>query len=328
MKSVPLCCCPTARFTRSSHCDIAPYGGWIITYDQTTLAQTAVLNVGPSSAVVNGVSTRGTVGPGIWMSGGGPAVDAAGKVLLITGNGPFDTTLNAAGHPVNGNYAQSFLKLQLDGSGLHVADYFALYDAIAQSQQDLDLGAGGGLLVPQMTDSNNQPVNLYLGGGKDGRVYVVDQKRFGGFNSGKNDIYQQVGGVSALRSTPAYFNNRVYFGGQNAPLKSFTFTQARMSASPSSESTMSFSYPGISPVVSANGTSNGIVWGSERNAAQAAVLHAFDAMNVATELYNSAQAASNRDSFGVANRFVAPVVTGGKVFVASTTGVAVFGLLH
>ena len=311
----------------SSHCDVPPYGGWIITYDQTTLAQTAVLNVGPSSAVVNGITSRATVGPGIWMSGGGPAVDAAGRVLLITGNGPFDTTLNSAGHPVNGNYSQSFLKLQLDGSGLHVADYFALYDAVAQSQQDLDLGAGGGLLLPQMTDSNNQPVNLYLGGGKDGRVYVVDQKRFGGFNPARNDIYQQVSGISALRSTPAYFNNRVYFGGQNAELKSFTFTQAQMSASPSSQSTMKFSYPGISPVVSANGTTNGIVWGSERGATSA-ILHAFDAMNLATELYNSTQAAGGRDSFGVANRFVTPMVTGGKVYVASTTGVAVFGLLH
>jgi glucose dehydrogenase len=309
----------------SSHCDIPLYGGWIITYDQTTFAQTGVLNVGPGSA--DSAAPTETVGPGIWMSGGGPAVDAAGRVLLITGNGPFDTTLNAAGHPVNGNYAQSFLKLQMDGSGLHIADYFALYDAVAKSHQDLDVGAGGGLLLPEMTDSNNQPVNLYLGGGKGGTVYVLDQKRFGGFNATKNDIYQEVGGVNPLRSTPAYFNNRVYFGGQNATLKSFTFTQARMSTSPSSQTTMTFLYPGTSPVVSANGTTNGIVWAAERDAAQDAVLHAFDAMNLATELYKSTPA-GGRDSFGVANRFVTPVVTGGKVYVASTTGVAVFGLLH
>jgi glucose dehydrogenase len=319
----------TIYTTWSSHCDIGPYGGWIITYDQATLAQNGVLNVGPSSAVISGANPTATVGPGIWMSGAGPAVDAAGRVFLATGNGPFDTTLNAAGRPVNGNYAQSFLKLQLDAGGLQVADYFALYDAVAQSEQDLDLGAGGGVLLPEMTDSNNKPVNLYLGGGKDGRVYIVDQARLGGFNAAKNDIYQQVGGIKALRSSPAWFNNRLYIGGQNNPLMSFTFTQARMSAAPSSQSTTIFGYPGTSPVVSANGTANGIVWAAERNTTVgAAILHAYDATNVATELYNSTQAAGGRDSFGAPNRFVTPMVTGGKVFVASTTGIAVFGLLN
>ncbi len=194
--------------------------------------------------MVNGVNTSTTVGPGIWMSGGGPAVDAAGRVFLATGNGPFDTTLNAAGRPANGNYAQSFLKLQLDANGLQIADYFALYDAVSQSEQDFDLGAGGGVLLPEMTDSNNKPVNLYLGGGKDGRVYIVDQARLGGFNAAKNDIHQQIGGIKALRSTPAYFNNRLYIGGQNNALMAFTFTQARMSTTPGSMSTTIFGYPG------------------------------------------------------------------------------------
>jgi hypothetical protein len=263
------------------------------------------------------------------MSGGGPAVDAGGRVFLATGNGPFDTTLNAAGHPVNGNYAQSFLKLQLDASGLRIADYFALYDALAQSEQDFDLGAGGGLLLPEMTDSNNKPVNLYLGGGKDGRVYIVDQARLGGFNAARNEIYQQVGGVRPLRSTPAYFNNHLYIGGQSSALMSFTFTQARMSTTPTSTSTTIFGYPGTSPVISANGTSNGIVWAAERDTtAGLAILHAYDATNLATELYNSRQAAGGRDSFGAPNRFVTPIVTAGKVFVASTTGIGVFGLLN
>ncbi len=180
-----------------------------------------------------------------------------------------------------------------------------------------------------MTDSNNKPVNLYLGGGKDGRVYIVDQARLGGFNAAKNDIHQQVGGIKPLRSTPAYFNNRLYIGGQSNPLMSFTFTQARMSATPSSTSTTIFGYPGTSPVVSANGTANGIVWAAERNtAAGLVILHAYDAMNLATELYNSEQAASGRDRFGAPNRFVTPMVTAGKVFVASTTGIGVFGLLN
>jgi len=179
-----------------------------------------------------------------------------------------------------------------------------------------------------MTGSDAKPVNLYVGGGKDGRVYIVDQTRLGGFDPTKNNIYQQIGGVRALRSTPAYFNNRVYFGPLSTGLKSFTFSQAQMSATPSSMTTTIFPYPGTSPSVSANGTSNGIVWAHERNVTTGAILHAYDAMNLANELYNSTQAPGNRDSFGPANKFITPVVTGGKVFVASTTGIGVFGLLN
>ncbi|HVY80454.1 MAG TPA: hypothetical protein VG994_05680 [Steroidobacteraceae bacterium] len=318
----------TIYTTWTSHCDTPPYGGWIITYDQATLAQNGVLNVGPSSAVGNG-DTSSTVGPGIWMSGGGPAVDAAGNVYLVTGNGPFDTTLNAAGHPIHGNYSQSILKLRRDESGLHVVDYFALSNAVTTAQQDLDLGSGGGLLLPQMTDSNNNPVNLYVGGGKDGNIYIVDQARLGGFDPTRNRIYQQVSGAvkPSLKGTPAYFNNRVYFGPGDVSLMSYTFSQGRLSTTPSSVSTATFRRPGTSPSVSAFGTANGIVWALERDLS-GAILHAYDATNLANELYNSTQAPGNRDAFGLPNKFIAPVVTGGKVFAASNTGVAVFGLLN
>jgi glucose dehydrogenase len=312
----------------TSHCDVPPYGGWIITYDEATLAQNGVLSVGPGSAVGPG-DTSATVGPGIWMSGGGPAADASGNVYLLTSNGPFDTTLNANGHPINGNYSQSFLKLQSDGQSLRVADYFALFNGESQSEIDNDLGSGGGLVLPPMTDSSNKTVNLYVGGGKDGNAYVVDQTRLGGFNPTGNNIYQQVkvNGTSGMRSTPAYFNNRIYFGARGVGLKSFAFSQGRMLTTASSTTSTVFQYPGTSPTVSANGITNGIVWAHERNTA-GAILHAYDALNLGNELYNSAQAAANRDAFGIANKFIVPVVTGGNVFVASNTGVAIFGLLN
>jgi hypothetical protein len=101
-----------------------------------------------------------------------------------------------------------------------------------------------------------------------------------------------------------------------------------MSGTPSSTTATVFGYPGTSPSVSANGTANGIVWAHERNTTTGAILHAYDATNLASELYNSTQAAAGRDSFGAANKFITPVVTGGKVYVASNTGVAVFGLLN
>jgi hypothetical protein len=315
----------TIYTTWSSHCDEPPYGGWIITYNQTTLAQNGVLNVGPGSAG----STSASVGPGIWMSGGGPAVDAAGNVYLLTGNGPFDTTLNANGHPVNGNYGQSFLKLQSNGSALSVADYFALSNGPTESAADLDLGSGGGLLLPTMTNSSNNPVNLYVGAGKDSNIYIVDQADLGGFDAGANDIHQQVNGALGGRivlATPAYFDNHLYFGARDLGVKSFTLSQAKLSTTASSTSATIFSYPGTSPSVSANGTSNGILW-AHRSTATAAQLYAFDATDLTIELYNSTQAAGSRDAFGASNKFIAPVVTGGKVFVGAATGVAIFGLL-
>jgi hypothetical protein len=125
-------------------------------------------------------------------------------------------------------------------------------------------------------------------------------------------------------STPAYFNGRIYYSERDAPLKAFTVTNAKLSASPTSQTTASFGYPGTIPSVSANGTANGIVWAPQ--ASNPAILHAYDATNLAHELYNSNQAANKRDNYGAANKYTALIVAGGKVFVGTKTGVAVFGL--
>jgi hypothetical protein len=130
------------------------------------------------------------------------------------------------------------------------------------------------------------------------------------------------GGVFA---SPAYFNNNVYYGDVGGSLKAFGITSAKLSTSPTSQTSMQFSYPGASPVVSANGTANGIVWALENTTP--AVLHAYDATNLAHELYNSNQAANARDNFGAGNKFIAPAVADGKVFIGTTNSVAVFGLL-
>ena len=313
----------TVYTTWASHCDDGPYGGWIIALSESTLAIRSVLNVA-MGASGSGFASQG---PSIWMSGGGPAADSAGNVYVLTANGRFETTLSAAGFPDGGDYGNSFLKISPSSGTLAVSDYFTMSGEIAESGSDVDLGSGGVMLLPDMTDANGTMRQLAVGAGKDGNMYIVDRNNMGKFTSVGNNIWQQLTGVlgSGIWATPAYFNSTIYYGPQGGSLMAFSLTSALLSDSPTSQSSTQFTYPGTFPVVSANGTSNAIVWAYENTSP--AVLHAYAATNLATELYNSNQASSGRDQFGAGNKYIVPVVADGKVFVASTNSVAVFGLL-
>ena len=310
--------------TWTSHCDQGPYGGWVMAYNESTLAQTSVLNVAVG-ATGSGTANQG---PAIWMSGGGPAADSAGNVYLLTGNGLFDTTLNASGFPSGGDYGNSFLKISTSAGTLAVADYFALDNGVAESQNDVDLGSGGIMLLPDQTDSSGTVRHLAVGAGKDGNLYIVSRDSLGKFSPTANNIWQEIDGSlsGGVWATAAWFNGSIYFGPNGGTLRAFSVTAAQMSSSAISQSATQFEFPGTSPVVSANGTANAIVWAYEN--ATPAVLHAYDATNVAHELYNSNQAANGRDQFGAGNKFIAPTVADGKVFVATTASVGVFGLLQ
>jgi outer membrane protein assembly factor BamB len=305
--------------TWTSHCDFSPYTGWVIAYNSSTLAQTAVLNVAANNA---------GGGPAIWMAGGGPAADSSGNIYLLTANGAFDTTLDASGFPGLGDYGNSFLKIATTGGALSVVDYFAMYNEVDESTNDVDLGSGGAMLLPDVTDSGGITRHLVVGAGKDGNLYVVNRDSMGKFNpNNNNQIWQELPGAlpGGIWSTPAYFNGAVYYGPVGAPLRAFKVSNALLGGTPSSQTALSFPYPGTAAAISAAGSANGIVWAHEN--AAAAVLHAYDASNLATELYNSTQAAGGRDAFGTGNKFITPTIADGKVFVGTTNGVAVFGLL-
>ena len=190
------------------------------------------------------------------------------------------------------------------------------------------------MLLPDLTDSTNTVRHLVVGAGKDGNIYLVDRDAMGKFNAGSNNsqIWQQLtqvlgnGSSGGVWSTPAYFNGTVYYGPRDGKLLAFTLSGARLAASASSASSAVFPYPGTAPAISANGSSNGIVWAHENTSP--AVLHAYDASNLAHELYNSSQAAGGRDQFGAGNKFITPTIADGRVFVGTTNGVAVFGLLN
>ena len=299
----------------TSHCDQRPYTGWVMAYNSQTLAQTSVLDVTPN----------GNEGA-IWMAGAGLAADNQ-ALYFLDGNGTFDTTLNSQGFPINGDYGNAFMKVSVTGQ-LAVADYFTMYNTVGESDSDEDLGSGGAMILPDLTDSRGQVHHLAVGAGKDSNIYVVDRQNMGKFNPNNDSaIYQEIDGVlpGGVWAMPAYFNNTVYYGSVGSPLEAFSITNAKLSTSPTGQTATSFTYPGTTPSISANGTSNGIVWAIENTSP--AVLHAYDATNLSHELYNSNQAGS-RDQFGPGNKFITPLIVNGKVFVGTQTGVAIFGLLH
>jgi len=304
----------------ASHCDHSPYNSWIMAYDETTLAQSAVLDLTPNAT--NGVNG------GIWDVAG-LAVDSSGALYTLIGNGKFDTTLTGAGFPNQQDYGNAAVKLTQAGSTLTVSDYFATSNTVTQSQADSDLGSGSPLLIADQVDSAGTTRHLMLAVGKDDNLYLLDRDNMGKFNVNGNTIYQQVNSAvgGGNFSAPVYFNGSIYLAGIGSPLKQFQFAQALLPATRTSQSSASFGFPGTSPSISANGTANAIVWAAESNINSAAVLHAYNPANLAVEYYNSSQAAGDRDSYGNGNKFITPVVANGLVFVGTPTGVAVFGLL-
>jgi len=305
----------TIYTTWTSHCDFRPYTGWIIAYNASTLAQSSVLNLTPN----------GNEGS-IWMSGTAPAADSANNIYFLDANGTFDTNLTAGGFPAQGDFGNAFLKVSTS-SGLAVADYFATFDTVQKSNTDTDLGSGGALVLPDLTDGVGQTWHLAVGAGKDSNLYVVNRDNMGKFNPSANNIYQELAGAlpGGVWSMPAYFNNAIYYGPVGSTLRAFSITNARLTTAPTSQTSTVFEYPGTTPSISANGTSNGIVWAHENTSP--AVLHAYTAGDLTQELYNSSQAGA-RDQFGAGNKFITPTIANGKVYVGTTNGVAVFGLLH
>jgi hypothetical protein len=297
-----------------SHCDIDPYTGWILSYDEATLAARSVLNVTPNGQ-------RGA----FWGAGAGPALDGSGSLFVLAGNGTFDTTLTASGFPASGDFGNGFLKISTSGA-LSVADFFATFDTVTESDNDSDLGSGGAMVLPDQVDANGATRHLAVGAGKDGNLYVVDRDSMGKFDPNANHAYQVLTGAlpGGVFSSPAYFNGAVYYASNGAPLQRFQLSAARLGAAPASRSGTSFGYPGATPSISANGSSAAIVWAVENGSP--AVLHAYDAGDLTRELYNSNQNAT-RDNLGPGNKFITPTVAAGKVFIGATNSVAVYGLL-
>jgi len=297
--------------TWGSSCDVGPYHGWLMAYDARTLAQTAVFNTSPDAEE-----------SGIWQSDNGPAADEDGNVFAATGNGRF--TAAAGGR----DYGDSLLKLGLVNRSLAVSDFFTPSDERAMNREDADLGSGGPVLLPALPGAR---ARLVLIGGKDGGLYVLDRDHLGKYESDSNSqALQVIRFRDGIYSAPAYWNGHVYVLASKDYLSDFPVEKGKLTARPVVMGAQRFGNPGATPAVSANGTRDGIVWLIEtkawNGADRPAVLHAYEAANVAHELYNTEQA-PGRDRLGKTLRFTIPTVVNGRVYVETKGEVAVFGLM-
>jgi 5-hydroxyisourate hydrolase-like protein (transthyretin family) len=304
-----------------AHADRPPYHGWVLGYSATTLQQVMVYNTTPNGS--NG---------GIWQSGDGLTTDSTGRLYFVTGNGLFDANM------VGGlDYGDSIVAITTTGT---VSDYFTPHDQSTMASSDLDLGSGGALLLP---DQGGAHPHEALSSGKNGTIYVVDRDNMGHFNiSNDNQIVQTLvntlpGGTFQTGNfkSPVYFNGHVYFSADADTIKAFAVTNGLLSTSPTSQTSLIPGYPGATLQISANGSTNGILWAVQRigtdqlghGTVAPGALHAYDASNLATELYNSNQAAGGRDQLDFAAKWAAPLIANGKVFVATNSQLTIFGLL-
>ncbi|MFZ0318427.1 MAG: Ig-like domain-containing protein [Candidatus Sulfotelmatobacter sp.] len=305
-----------------------PFGscdwGWVVAYDKTSLAQEAVFE-----------STNGAGGGGFWASGGASAIDDTnGNVYLMSGTDYDDQWIQAPPNYSQVGYNDSFLNL--NPTTLDVQSSFTPSDNYALSASDIDLGSGSNVLVP----GNSTYPLVTIGGGKDGNVFVLNPLDMGGFTS-TNNVIQTVqictNGNDNIFSTPVYWNGTIYYHCDGYAISAYSWNASttQMSTMPTSKGTTVFNTHGATPSLSANGNTNGIIWDIDNSnyifklgvPQGPSVLHAYDATNVATELYNSSQAANGRDTAGQALKFTVPTIANGKVFVPTSTELDVYGLL-
>ena len=288
-----------------AHEDTAPWYGWVMGYSYAggSFTQTAILNVAPN-----------TQGGGVWMGGGAPAADSSGNLYLVTGNGGFDAA--NASRP-NDDYGDSLL--QLTGT-LSVSQYFTPSDQLTDSANDADFGAGGAAVLADLP-TGSAVRRVLICGGKDRNLYVLNRDVLGGFGDGL--AVQKIAFGYGIYATGAYWNSFYYLAGSNGPLTAYLLGAAALPLNAMASSSHTYGVGGSTPTVSAAALQNGIVWTLDNSqfctrgspGCGPAVLHADDASNVATELWNSA--AAGADAAGNAVKFTVPTVANGKVYVGT-----------
>ena len=293
----------TVYLSFSSQEDAGTWYGWMMSYRYTTsLMQTGVFNAVPN--LKSG---------GIWMSGSGPAADSNNNLYVLTGNGGFD--------PAHNDYGDSLL--QLNPTLTTVLQYFTPSDQATDNASDSDFGAGGAAVLADLP-AGSPVTHLIMGGGKDGAMYVLNRDKLGGLEGPANAAVQKLF-MGQIFATGAFWNNYFYIAAIGGPLNAYSLNTTVPQFALASHSAITYGFPGATPSVSAAGAQSGIVWALDTNRyctpgsslCGPAVLHAYDATNVATELWNSTRAPAGADAAGNAVKFAVPTIANGKVYVGT-----------
>jgi hypothetical protein len=311
--------------------DNGAWHGWLFSFNAATLKQLDVLCIAPNGS-----------GAGIWMGGSGLAAEVNnasqpyGRMFLSTGNGTFSVSTP---YTNSMSYGMSVINLDLTGGIMTVKDAFTPYNEAALDAQDGDFGSGGPVLLPNFTSTSGQTISELVQVGKSGDIYLLNRNNLGGFNASGDEVLESVQTPEGpynhwgqgVWGAPAYFNGTLYFSGSapstTNPLTAYPLTNGLIPKTPTSQSTYLFGYPAPTPVISANGSGNGIVWALDQ--ATTYTLLAFDATNLASQLYSSTTNPS-RDGLGAlpgAVSFDHPIVANGKVYVGGLNTFSIYGLL-
>ena len=264
----------------------------------------------------------------------------------MTGNGTGEEpTLNAQGFPSDAQYNEAVVKAEPDsttsptnqgpnGWGLKVVSYFIPYNVTAMDNADSDFGSGAPLLLPASAGIPGHP-NLLIAGGKDGRVYVLDRDNLGGFHStgdpdALNSVLNSSGQltppniIGGTLSTPTYYNGDLYFtSGYDSIAKEFSISSTGKLVPVSQTALGNLGYEPGGPIVSADGTTNGIAWYMDSLSQQ---LNAYDASSLSTLLWDSNDNAA--DKLGAVVKFSEPTVINGQVYVPTSNSLVVYGLVQ
>src|SRR5579862_4958603 len=273
--------------------------GWVLAYNATTLMPEGIYNTSPDKGVAS-----------IWHTGAGLAADSEGYIYGSTGEG--DLTANLGGQ----DFGSAVLKFAQGNGTLSEADYFSPYNQAILSADDLDLSSSGVVVLP---DQPGSFPHLLVASGKQGTVYLLNRDNLGQYNPVMDSqIVQELPkAVGPMFSTPLYWNNRVYFSGNAHPIVAYTLNNGLLQSPPVQSATQP---GGHAPVLSYNGTNNGVLWVIEGK-----VLSAFNALTLQA-LYNTGQAGT-RDALPPQPHFSTEMVVGGKVYVGTQTNLMVYGLL-
>jgi Legume lectin domain/Chitobiase/beta-hexosaminidase C-terminal domain len=306
----------------ASHADNGDWHGWVTSYNPSTLAQISVFCTSPNG-----------VGSGVWMSGEGlpaevvdPVNHPYGRMFIPTGNGDYTaTTPYASGM----DFGDSILDLDLTNGALTIDDEFTPSNQAQLTASDGDLGSGGIVILPNQAGAN---AHLLVQEGKGGEIYLLNRDNLGGYGTTDNVVEEFSSTVllSGLWGAPTYWNGNVYVEEKGHAIKAYPISKGVLSKTPASVSPETFLFPGPATSVSSNGTADGILWAVEADSYDTggiSVVRAYDATNLANELYSSAQV-SARDSAGPAVKFATPTVSNGKVYVGTGNQLDVYGLFN